>query len=508
MQTIIVILSGVSFSLEHRAYEQLKAFIDKISLHYSGYSNQRAILIEVERRIASYFTTNRLSGSDIVNESLVQNAIDSLGNSVYGFENKTENEGPINNSPINTSEPLPDSKLYRDTNTAIIGGVCSGLAQYLKTDKVIIRLLFVVFFIVSSGLGLIVYIILWIGMGKKSHIMTPSDNSTGEENNLSGQRKISQNLSDSVSSENQYSQNVANDKPDKPSGVNKVVGFLLFAFGILHLVALITGFIFLSEVVDKLPQVFHPLAQDSFFNHFFTPTSSSTLVISFFVVLGLPLLLLMYLGSRLMFNISTSGRPVVLSALAVWFIAIVVAISSVIGAINVFSTSATASETNSLAFASDTIYIKLAADDNFEKEPKVRMNHIMVVDDNGIEKIVGKAKFTVEKSDGNYSELIINRYAKGNNYRSAKTNADRIEYDYSVAGDTLFLRQFFALQKADKWRSQRVDLTMKLPKETVIFLHQSLLPIVSTIENQPQMWGGDMLGKYWEMSDNGLTLIK
>jgi len=132
----------------------------------------------------------------------------------------------------------------------------------------------------------------------------------------------------------------------------------------------------------------------------------------------------------------------------------------------------------------------------------------MVVDDNGVEKIVGKAKFTVEKSDGNYSELIVNRYAKGNNYRSAKTNADRIEYDYSVAGDTLFLRQFFTLQKSDKWRSQRVDLTMKLPTETVIFLHQSLLPIVSNIENQQNMWEGDMLDKYWEMRDNGLTLIK
>jgi len=507
MQTIIVILSGVSFSLEHRAYEQLKAFIDKISLHYSGYSNQRAILIEVERRIASYFTTNRLPDSDIINESLVQNAIDSLGNSVYSFENVTADQQPIYNSVTNTSEPLSGSKLYRDTNSAIIGGVCSGLAQYLKTDKIIVRLLFVVFFIVSSGLVLLVYIILWIGMGKKSNILPPPA-SAGENNDLSGQRNFSQNLSGSASSENRYSQNVATEKPVKPSSFNKVIGFLLFAFGILNLAALITGFVFLSEVVDKLPQVFHPLAQDGFFNHFFSQTSSSTMVISALVVLGLPLLLLIYLGSRLMFNISTSGRPVVLSALAVWFIAIVVAISSVIGAVNVFSTSATASETNSLAFASDTIYIKLATDDNFEKKPKVSMNHIMVVDDNGVEKIVGKAKFTVEKSDGNYSELIVNRYAKGNNYRSAKTNADRIEYDYSVAGDTLFLRQFFTLQKSDKWRSQRVDLTMKLPTETVIFFHQSLLPIVCSIENQQNMWEGDMLDKYWEMSDNGLTLIK
>ncbi|HQN93221.1 MAG TPA: PspC domain-containing protein, partial [Prolixibacteraceae bacterium] len=261
MQTIIVILSGVSFSLEHRAYEQLKAFIDKISLHYSGYSNQRAILIEVERRIASYFTTNRLPDSDIINESLVQNAIDSLGNSVYSFENVTADQQPIYNSVTNTSEPLSGSKLYRDTNSAIIGGVCSGLAQYLKTDKIIVRLLFVVFFIVSSGLGLLVYIILWIGMGKKSNILPPPA-SAGENNDLSGQRNFSQNLSGSASSENRYSQNVATEKPVKPSSFNKVIGFLLFAFGILNLAALITGFVFLSEVVDKLPQVFHPLAQD------------------------------------------------------------------------------------------------------------------------------------------------------------------------------------------------------------------------------------------------------
>ncbi len=52
-------------------------------------------------------------------------------------------------------------RLYRDTDNEIIGGVCSGLAEYLNIDPVIIRIILLALFFVH-GFGLLTYIIAWI----------------------------------------------------------------------------------------------------------------------------------------------------------------------------------------------------------------------------------------------------------------------------------------------------------------------------------------------------------
>lgn len=56
-----------------------------------------------------------------------------------------------------------EKKLQRDTRNKVIGGVCSGLANYFGMDASLIRLLFA-FMILFAGTGFWLYIILWIVM--------------------------------------------------------------------------------------------------------------------------------------------------------------------------------------------------------------------------------------------------------------------------------------------------------------------------------------------------------
>ena len=53
-------------------------------------------------------------------------------------------------------------KLYRSASGRILGGVCEGLGQYLDVDPTIIRLLWVLFFLISFGIGILFYILAWI----------------------------------------------------------------------------------------------------------------------------------------------------------------------------------------------------------------------------------------------------------------------------------------------------------------------------------------------------------
>ena len=58
---------------------------------------------------------------------------------------------------------MSETRLTRRTEDKIIAGVCSGLATYLDIDSVWVRLAFVIL-LFASGIGLPIYVILWIVM--------------------------------------------------------------------------------------------------------------------------------------------------------------------------------------------------------------------------------------------------------------------------------------------------------------------------------------------------------
>ena len=61
--------------------------------------------------------------------------------------------------------------LYRSSKDTMIGGVAAGLAEYMKIDPTIIRLLFVLM-VVVGGSGVLLYIILWIVLPSDENIIT------------------------------------------------------------------------------------------------------------------------------------------------------------------------------------------------------------------------------------------------------------------------------------------------------------------------------------------------
>lgn len=55
----------------------------------------------------------------------------------------------------------PVRKLYRSRTDKMIAGVCGGIAKYFNVDATIVRLLFILFFILGGG-ALLVYVIMWL----------------------------------------------------------------------------------------------------------------------------------------------------------------------------------------------------------------------------------------------------------------------------------------------------------------------------------------------------------
>jgi phage shock protein C len=72
-----------------------------------------------------------------------------------------------------------EKRLYKDGHNKVIGGVCSGLADYFNMDVTIIRLIFAFAFF-TWGAGLVTYVVLWIVLPRKNYgpFTTPSDPNT------------------------------------------------------------------------------------------------------------------------------------------------------------------------------------------------------------------------------------------------------------------------------------------------------------------------------------------
>ena len=112
-----------------------------------------------------------------------------------------------------------EKKLQRDTTNKVIGGVCSGLANYFNIDAALLRVLFVLMFLCASA-GFWLYIILWIVMPAGQGIQNEASHFVSSDDTT---EVLEETQSDSV-------------KSPKPKG-SLVAGLILIgigAIGLLH----------------------------------------------------------------------------------------------------------------------------------------------------------------------------------------------------------------------------------------------------------------------------------
>lgn len=77
--------------------------------------------------------------------------------------NDVKIENIDSNVKTNTqAQTTPKNTLYRHPTDKLVGGVCGGLADYLGLDATLVRILWVVMTLVTSGGGFLAYLALWL----------------------------------------------------------------------------------------------------------------------------------------------------------------------------------------------------------------------------------------------------------------------------------------------------------------------------------------------------------
>ena len=158
-KTQTINLGKVIFTIDQDAYQKLDSYIRSLETHFSDKDDGGEIVADIEARIAEIINEKKVS---IISVDDVVEIINIMGNpEQYDFE---EDDSKNSSHKLNPSKEVV-KRIYRHPTENVIAGVGAGLGIRFNVDPLIIRtLLFISIFL--NGLGVILYIFLWILMPK------------------------------------------------------------------------------------------------------------------------------------------------------------------------------------------------------------------------------------------------------------------------------------------------------------------------------------------------------
>ena len=522
-KTFTINISGTVFHIEEDAYEVLQKYLVNLKNHFGTNEEGKEILADIEARIAEIFIEKSTNVQNVVTISMVEGAIEIMGTPEDFVEDEDESE---EGAPMSESdEAKRKRRLYRDPDHRVIGGVCGGLGAYFNMDPVILRIIFVALLFLTSGAAFLAYIILWIAV--------PKAKNTAQRLEMRGQEATVKNIEKSIKEEvNDVKENFKKMKDSESYAKGKrtvdaagdvaysgikvilrvaviVIGVLLIISGFLGLLGLISTMVVGHSFVADWPMVWSPeIEVPGFLNHFVSPGTVTFGMIAIGILAGIPLLAMLFIGTKLVFSYKTNNTAIGLTMVGVWLIALVALIGVSLGQLGNYKSLSSFTETKTISCDScQTLTLKLG-EDKYEDYAKMdfEIDNVKVAVVDGEEVLLGQARLDVEKSGNNEFVILVKKISRGKTRELAKENSESIIYRYDLKDSTVVFDPYFILGKDEKYRGQQVDITIKVPEGKAVYLSDDLVKIIHDIENVSNTWDGDMVGKTWEMKPEGLTL--
>lgn len=185
-KNISINIFGTIYAIDEDAYQLLDKYINGMKTYFRNKEGGEEIADDIEHRVAELLWEEKMNGMEAVNIETVRNIINKIGNaSEIDNNSETSEEGSNGNAEggkAGAKKPgtednnllnqilnhIKTRRLYRNEKSKVLGGVCSGLAEYFGGVGVtMLRLAVVMVFIVlltsnfAASVVPIVYCLLW-----------------------------------------------------------------------------------------------------------------------------------------------------------------------------------------------------------------------------------------------------------------------------------------------------------------------------------------------------------
>lgn len=220
------------------------------------------------------------------------------------------------------------------------------------------------------------------------------------------------------------------------------------------------------------------------------------------VVTLLPLAGLIWLGIKLIFNIKERFRVMSIVLFVVW-IASLCALAVILSLqLSVYSNRESTEKRMVLNPAPGTLWIapmKKQADISYDKSASADDFRFFL--DTSSDRLYASADLNISGSDTTAGYISVERWACSNSDSEARDYARKVEYNWKLSGDTLYLDEYFSLPAGSRWNGSLVDIDVSLPEGTIIRMVEGALPESLKFST----W--DPEARAWQIKDGYLTRL-
>lgn len=210
-KTLTVNLGGTVYNIDEDAYRLLDNYLNNLKIHFRKQQGADEIIDDIEARISELFSEKMAGGKQVITIADVEEIIVRLGKPEDFDDQEDEKNSETNTgktsetksserdqSAQNKQQEQPHSsrtahvkqRLYRDPDHKMLGGVAAGISAYLDWDVTLVRILMVFFVFIPYTPVIIAYLIAWI--------VIPEAQTAAEKLSMRGQAVTIENIGKTV----------------------------------------------------------------------------------------------------------------------------------------------------------------------------------------------------------------------------------------------------------------------------------------------------------------------
>jgi len=479
-KTIKINLGGSLFQIDDEAYKILRRYLQDIDDRLKNTPGGAETIEDIESRIAEIFLSQG-GAAGVISRENIEAMI-----SIIGKPEDFDTESETTRTRENYSRPTSGKKLYRNPDDKIVSGVCGGLGSFMNIEAVWVRLLFIIFTCFFL-FGLFVYVALWIALpsadsdarkremyGSDDYLMASQKHNPGFALASGGQSRTSSGPATS---------GVGNAFNEVFRAIGKVLFIIVRIFLIIVGVSFVIGGFtalvsFVMVFFFKYPGYFstHSFGVNLFYipdflNYVVNPAIAPWILVLTFIVIIMPLLALIYWGVKMIFWFKSRDGIVSLIALIIWVIS-VAALSLLLFNEGISYAETYKSMTEEIIEkAPSDLYVfagKKVDDLNYDKDISFDEEDYTVyfADDN--KGLFISSGLNIDNSEDNSLRVNVRKRSAGRSRSDATRKAESLLYNYRIAGDTIFVDEYFTIPAGTKWSFDDVRVNLYIPEGTEV----------------------------------------
>lgn len=483
-KTISVNIGGFVFNIEEQAYQQLYNYLSSIKSNFANETEREEIMNDIESRIAEIFQELLGTERQVVMDRDVEQMISIMGRPEDYVSEEFAGQSTQEKSSQNTNSG-GQKRLFRDSENATLGGVCSGLSYYFDLDVTIIRLIFVLLTILG-GSGILIYLVLLV--------VIPEARSTSDKLQMKGESinietikehftKIKNEITEKARSGK--FKKTFNETVDKGvragSGIfkvfAKVIGAMMVLGGSFALIILFvvffsdTGIAPLggADYMEDLPNLLDALYPGSM--------QSSLVFLAIMLVTLIPVVSIIVGGTKILLNIRKSFRAVAIASSLAWFTGVGILVVTGINLGMSMRNETSVEYELSVEDSSDVFYISVTHDEIFSDHIHLddvwNQSEMIRIQDDKLYYGFPELKLS-EKTDSGNVEVIVRKSSNGISSQDAIVKAENIDYPVVLKDNHLVLNPWYSVPLTDKIRHQNVEVEVKIPVGKKVVLGEQI----------------------------------